>query len=378
MSGTVTGTVAPGFEPVRDVFEENFRSRGEVGAGLAVMVGDKPVVDLHGGVVAPGGAPYGPDTLQMVASCTKGAMAILVLRLVEQGRVDLDAPMVTYWPEFGAAGKDAVTVRQALAHRAGVPFIDAGLTLDDIAGWDPAVAKLAAQAPAWPPGTDHGYHAITHAWLVGELIRRVTGMTPGAFLQQEISRPLGLELWVGLPPAEHGRVAPMILPVPREVPDEFTVRMTTPGSATFRGFFMGDGLLGWLNLPELWEAEMPAGNGVGTARALARMYAACLTEVDGIQLVSPDLLADAVRTQSKGTDQVLGYDSHFGTGFMLTSEYRPMSGEGSFGHYGLGGSVGFADVGRGFSFGYTVNQMGPSVPADPRSVALIQAVLGCL
>jgi CubicO group peptidase (beta-lactamase class C family) len=374
----ISGTVASGFEAVREAFEENFRSRDEVGAGVAVMVGDELVVDLHGGVMAPGGAPYGPSTLQMVASCTKGAMTILVLRLVDQGRIDLDAPVATYWPEFGVAGKESVTVRQAMAHRAGVPFLDAGLTLSDIVGWDPAVRKLAAQAPDWEPGTDHGYHAITHAWLVGELIRRVTGMTPGAFLTQEISEPLGLDLWVGLPPTEHGRVAPLMLPVPREVPDQFSVRMMTPGTSNFRAFFVGDGLFGWMNLPELWEAELPAGNGMGTAVALARMYAACLTDVEGVRLVSPEVLADALRTQSKGLDRVLGYSSHFGTGFMLTSEYRPMSGEGSFGHYGIGGSVGFADPERGFSFGYTVNQMGPSVPADARSVALIDAVLACV
>jgi CubicO group peptidase (beta-lactamase class C family) len=375
---TVTGSVASGFQPVRDAFAENFRSRGEVGAGLAVMVGDQVVVDLHGGTTTPGGAPYGSPTLQMVASCTKGAMAILILRLVDQGQIDLDATMATYWPEFGASGKESVTVRQALAHRAGVPYLDAGLTLDDMIAWDPAVQKVAAQAPAWVPGTDHGYHAITHAWLVGELIRRVTGMSAGAFLQQEISRPLGIDLWVGLPATEFPRVSPLILPVPREVPDEYTVRMMTPGSNSFRAFFVGDGLFGWINLPELWQAEVPAGNGMGNAMALARMYAACVTPVDGVQLVSPATLADAMATQSKGPDQVLGYDSHFGTGFMLTSEFRPMSGAGAFGHYGLGGSVGFADVDHGFSFGYTVNQMGPSTPADPRSIALIDAVLACV
>ena len=378
MSASIHGMVASGFEPVRHVFEENFRSRGEIGAGLAVMVGDEVVVDLHGGLVARGGEPYGPSTLQMVASCTKGSMAILVLRLVDQGRIDLDAPMATYWPEFGAAGKESVTVREALAHRAGVPFLDAGLTLGDIISWDPAATKLAAQAPDWEPGTDHGYHAITHAWLVGELIRRVTGMMPGAFLQQEISEPLGLDLWVGLPPVEHDRVAPLILPLPTDLPNEFSVRMMTPGTTAFRAFFAGDGLFGWFNLPELWEAEVPAGNGMGTAAALARMYAACLTEIDGVRLLSPDVLADAVQTQSRGPDHVLGFDSHFGTGFMLTSEYRPMSGGGAFGHYGLGGSVGFADRAHGFSFGYTVNQMGPATPADPRSVALIDAVLACV
>ncbi|MFL6089634.1 MAG: serine hydrolase domain-containing protein [Aeromicrobium sp.] len=375
---TVTGTVASGFEPVRDVFEENFRSRGEVGAGVAVMVGDEVVVDLHGGTTAPDGEPYGPSTLQMVASCTKGAMAILILRLVDQGRVDLDAPMATYWPEFGKAGKESVTVRQALAHRAGIPFLDDGVTIDDIVAWDPAVEKVTAQVPLWEPDTDHGYHAITHAWIAGELIRRVTGMTPGTFLQQEISKPLGIDLFVGLPASDLGRVAPLIPPLPPEVPDEFSIRMMTPGTNAFRAFCTGDGLFGWLNLPDLWQAEVPAGNGMGTALALARMYAACLTEVDGIRLVSPETLADAVRTQSRGFDQVLGFDSHFGTGFMLTSDFRPMSGRGAFGHPGLGGSLGFGDLERGFSFGYTVNQMGPSTPADPRSVALIDEVLACL
>jgi CubicO group peptidase (beta-lactamase class C family) len=375
---TVTGTVASGFEPVREVFEENFRSRGEVGAGVAVMVGDEVVVDLHGGVTEPGGDPYDASTLQMVASCTKGAMAILILRLVDQGLIDLDQPMVAYWPEFGANGKESVTVRQALAHRAGIPYFDGGLTLEEMIAWDPAVAKVIAQAPIWEPDSDHGYHAITHAWIVGELIRQVTGMSPGAFLQQEISQPLGIDLWVGLPASELGRVAPLIPPLPPATPDDFSVLMMTPGTNAFRAFCTGDGLFSWLNIHEQWQAELPAGNGMGNALALAKMYAACLTEVDGIRLVSPETLADGVRTQSKGFDQVLGFDSHFGTGFMLTSEYRPMSGSGAFGHPGLGGSLGFGDIERGFSFGYTVNQMGPSTPADPRSVALIDAVLACL
>jgi CubicO group peptidase (beta-lactamase class C family) len=249
----VTGRVASGFECVAEVFEENFASRGEVGAGVAVMAGDELVVDLYGGVTEPGGAPYSDTTLQMVASATKGAMALCVLRLVDQGKVDLEATMATYWPEFAAAGKDRVTVREALAHRAGVPYFDGGLTVEDIVAWHPAAEKLAAQARAWEPGTDHGYHAITHAWLVGELIRRVTGQLPGDYLAAEICAPLGLDLYVGLPASEHPRVAPMILPVPQPEPDEFSVRMLTAGSMTFRSFFIGEGLLGWLNLPELWS-----------------------------------------------------------------------------------------------------------------------------
>ena len=374
----VTGHVADGFQPVADAFEENFASRGEVGAGLAVMAGDELVVDLYGGVTEPGGAPYTDTTLQLVASATKGAMALCVLRLVDLGKVDLDAPLASYWPDFEAAGKDRVTVRDALAHRAGVPYLDGGLTVEDIAAWDATAARLAAQAPAWEPGTDHGYHAITHAWLVGELIRRVTGEMPGDFLATEICGPLGLDLYVGLPAAEEPQVSPLALPVPQPEPDEFTARMLTPGTLAHRAFFIGEGLLGWLNRPDLWAAQLPSGNGIGTARALARMYAAAIGEVDGVRLVSPEILADAVRPQSEGVDAVLGYETRYGTGFQLSFPYRPMSGAGAFGHYGIGGSVGFADRERGFSFGYTVNQMGAGVPADPRSVALTAAVVSCI
>ncbi|WP_183100257.1 serine hydrolase domain-containing protein [Nocardioides pelophilus] len=374
----IRGHVSDGFDRVAEEFEENFASRGDVGAGLAVMVGTDLVVDLYGGVTEPGGAPYTDATLQMVASVTKGAMAICVLRLVDQGKVDLDAPLASYWPEFGAAGKERVTVREALAHRAGVPYLDGGLTVEDLVAWHPAAAKLAAQEPAWEPATAHGYHAITHAWLVGELIRRVTGQLPGDFLATEVCSPLGLDLYVGLPTAEHHRVSPLILPVPRAEPDEFSVRMLTAGTLAFRSFFVGDGLLGWLNLPELWSSQVPSGNGMGTARAVARMYAATTGEVDGIRLVSPETLADAVRPQSEGPDLVTGYETRYASGFQLSFPFRPMSGAGAFGHYGLGGSVGFADRERGFSFGYTVNQMGPATPADARSVALIDAVVDCL
>lgn len=374
----VTGQVAAGFERVADAFAENFAARGEVGAGLAVMAGDELVVDLYGGTADDDGTPYADRTLQMVASVTKGAMAICVLQLVDEGKVDLDAPLSRYWPEFGAAGKGRITVRQAMAHRAGVPALDGGLTVDEIAAWDPAAAKVAAQAPVWEPDTDHGYHAITHAWLVGELIRRVTGRMPGDYLAEHVSRPLALDLHVGLPAGEHARVAPLLLPVQQAEPDEATRRMLTPGSLSFRSFFVGDGLLGWLNLPELWSAQLPSGNGMGTARAVARMYAATIGEVDGVRLLSPEVVADAVRPQSEGLDAVTGYETRYGTGFQLAFPYRPMSGPGAFGHYGLGGSAAFADRDRGFSFGYTVKQMGPSTPADPRSVALVDAVVSCL
>ena len=373
----IGGTVAPGFEPVRDVFEENFRSRGEVGAAFAVHRGDELVVDLWGGVADDDGRPYDDRTLQMVASATKGAMAICVLRLVEAGAVDPQAPMAEYWPEFAAQGKQRVTVAEALGHRAGVPVLDGGLTLEMVEAWDPAAEALARQAPVWEPGTRHGYHALTHAWLVGELVRRVDGRMPGDYFADEVARPLGLDLHVGLPDSEHPRVAPLRLPQGSGEPDEFTARMIDPTSLAFGAFFVASGLFSWVNDPRLWRAQVPSANGMGTARSLARMYAACLGPVDGVRLLSPSTVELGSRELSGGLDEVTAYETRYGFGFQLPFPFRPMAGEGCFGHYGLGGSTGFADPRRGLAFGYSVAQMGPATPADPRSVALVDAVVAC-
>ncbi len=374
----ISGSVAPGFEPVRDVFAENFRSRGEVGAAFAVHRGDELVVDLWGGVADDHGRPYDDRTLQMVASATKGAMAICVLRLVEAGRVDPQAPVAEYWPELAAHGKDRVTVAEALAHRAGVPVLDEPLDLDMVSAWTPAADALAQQAPVWEPGTRHGYHALTHAWLVGELIHRVDGRMPGRFFAEEVAEPLGLDLHVGLPDSEHVRVAPLRLAASSNGPDAFTARMLDPTSLAFRAFFVESGLFGWMNDPQLWRAELPSANGMGTARSLARMYAACLGPVDGVRLLEPSTVERAVAPLSEGLDEVTGYETRYGFGFQLPFPFRPMAGEGCFGHYGLGGSTGFADPRRELAFGYSVNQMGPATPADPRSVALVDAVLACV
>ena len=375
----ISGFVADGFEQVRDTFEENFRGRGEVGAGFAVYRGDDLVVDLYGGIADDERRPYDDTTLQMVASATKGAMAICAHRLVERGMLDPDAPLAEYWPEFGTAGKNRLSVADALAHRAGVPYLDESLTLAMVEAWEPAAEALARQTPAWEPGTRHGYHAITHAWLVGELLRRVDGRMPGDVLADEIATPLGIELHVGLPDDQHSRVAPLrLFQRPEGEADPFTAELLTAGSIAFRSFFIGDGLFAWLNDPALWRAQLPAGNGMGTARALARMYAACLGEVDGVRLLSSSTLDAATRILSDGPDAVTGYRTRYSMGFQLPFPFRPMAGAGCFGHYGLGGSVGFADRARDLAIGYTVNQMGPATPADPRSVALTEAVIACV
>ena len=377
----IGGEVADGFEPVLVAFRENFAQRNDLGAACCVYVGDEPVVDIWGGTTtADGDTPYTERTLQLVASATKGALAICAHRLVEQGKLDLDAPVSDYWPQFAAAGKQRLPVRWLLSHQAGLPVVDADVTLDDIIAWDPVVAALAETRPVWEPGTAHGYHAVTYGWLVGEVIARVTGCSPGAFFAAEVAEPLGLDFHIGLPDSEFGRVSQLrpASTLPGFVPDALTLRILDPTSLTHRAFFVSSGLVGALNEPAVWRAEIPAANGMATAHALARMYAACLGEVDGFRLLAPDTLTAATVRQAEGIDAVAGYETQYALGFQLAFPYRPMAGPGSFGHYGLGGSVGFAKPELGLSFGYTVNQMGPGTPADPRSAALVEAVVGCL
>jgi CubicO group peptidase (beta-lactamase class C family) len=380
MGTEVGGHVAPGYEAVRVAFAENLATRGEVGAGCAAYVGGELVVDLWGGSADGAGTPYTDRTLQMVASATKGALAICALQLVEAGRLDLDAPVARYWPEFRAAGKEAVPVRWLLTHQVGLPYVDAALAAADLLAWTPVTEALAARAPVWEPGTRHGYHALTYGWLVGEVVARVAGRSAGTVFAESVAGPLGLDMAIGLPAAEHGRVAPIrpYVRPPGTPPDELSLRLADPAGMTARAFFLASGLGALLNDGRLWAAEVPAANGMATARALARMYAATIGEVDGVRLLRPETVAAAAAEQVAGEDLVTGYGTRYGLGFQLPIPYRPMAGGASFGHYGLGGSVGFGDPERGFSFGYTTNQMGPALPADPRTVALVGALVECL
>jgi CubicO group peptidase (beta-lactamase class C family) len=377
----VHGFVDRAFEPVRRVFADNFDKRGEIGAACCVYVDGNQVVDLWGGVTEPGGTAYTGDTLQMVMSTTKGVVAIAAHILAQEGRLDFDAPVAHYWPEFAAHGKGQIPVRWLFSHQAGLAAIDRPLGLEDALAWDPVVDALAAQGPNWEPGTAHGYHAVTYGWLAGEVIRRVAGKTVGAVVAERLAKPLHLDLWIGLPEEQNSRVAPVIPappPPPGAPPDPFTARLLDPTSLMHRAFLNPSGMLGAPNLPALRTVELPAFNGIANARSLARLYAACIGEVDGVLLLSPETVAAATKTQARGEDLVTGYETHYATGFQLTFPYRPFAGEGSFGHYGLGGSVAFAHPGKGFSFGYTMNQMLPGTGADPRTSRLIEAVVGCL
>jgi CubicO group peptidase (beta-lactamase class C family) len=400
----VRGTVAPGFEGVRDAFVRNFRDHGEAGAAFSLVADGRTVVDLWGGVAdVTTGAPYGEDTLQLVFSTTKGATAICASLLVQRGELDVDAPVSEYWPEFAAAGKSDIPVRWLLCHKAGLPFVDADLDLAQVLAWDPAVEALAAMAPIWEPGSVHGYHAVTYGWLVGELIRRVSGRSPGTFFADEIARPLGLEFWIGLPDDQQDRVAPLTNRGVRAAgngDDDENPADTLGGLVEQLDKFLGPGSLlakalggaptmplvadGTFNRPDVRAAELPAANGVTNARSLARMYAATIGPLEdtpgvALPLLTPDQVTAASTTQTAGADQVLMFfETTFGLGFMTSSPFSPYGSARSFGHAGAGGSVGFADPNHGLGFGYVMNRTLANIAGDPRSRGLIEATYGAI
>ena len=380
----VHGHIDPRFDAVREAFATNFSRHGDVGAACAVSHRGRLVMDVWAGLADRDQArPWGRDTLQLVFSTTKGMAATCLLRLVERGLVDLDTPIARYWPEFAAAGKAAIPVRWALCHKAGVAAIDAQLTLDEVLAWDPVVAAIAAQAPNWEPGTQHGYHARSYGWILGELVRRVTGRTLGRLFADEIAVPLGLDFWIGLPESEEARVATLIPAPEPEDPQvrAFIERQMGPDTLLGRVLHGPSDLFRYdtrWNRPAMHAAEMPSSNGIGTARAVARMYAALAGEVDGVRLLRPETIALARTVQSDGTDAVIGLPTRFGLGFMLPPILSPAAAPTAFGHPGAGGSLGFADPEVELGFGYVMNQMAPAVAPDLRSYRLVEAVYASL
>ncbi|MFV0135369.1 serine hydrolase domain-containing protein [Streptomyces sp. HMX87] len=386
----VHGTVAEGFEPVRDAFVRNFTALGDRGAAVAVHRDGRKVVDLWAGTRdIDGTVPWERGTAQVVRSATKGVAAAVPLLLHQRGELDLDAPVGSYWPEFKAHGKDQVLVRHVLNHRAGLPVLDAPLTPEEALDAARGPEAVAAQAPVWEPGTDHGYHALTYGWLLDELVRRVTGgRSTGEWIADEIARPLGLDLWLGLPAAEEaagraGRVGRVDDPVPsgglRLRPKRsVTEAYEDPASLTRRAFAAITPFPDQ-NDPAYRAAALPATNAVATADGLARFYAALIGEVDAapdrrVRLFEPRTLELARAEESAGPDRVLVVGTRFGLGYMLHGSASPFLGPGSFGHPGRGGALGFADPESGIAFGYVTNGFRKTVTADPRAQALVRAV----
>ncbi|MFI9247693.1 serine hydrolase domain-containing protein [Streptomyces sp. NPDC053086] len=383
----VNGSVAEGFEPVREAFAANFALLGERGAAVAVYRDGHKVVDLWAGTKdVDGETPWQPGTAQIVRSATKGVAAAALLLLHQRGELDLDAPVGTYWPEYKAAGKEHTRVRDLLAHRAGVPVLDRPLTPAEAADPDLGAAAVAAQAPVWEPGTDHGYHAQTYSWLIGELLRRITGRPVGEWVADEIAGPVGAGLWLGLPESEQARVGRV---GPASAPQSAGGLKTRPKRAVAEAYADPDSLtrrafaaitpLPDENSASYRAAALPASNGIATADGLARFYASLIGEVEGgTRLFTPRTRELARAEQSAGADRVLVVNTRFGLGYMLHGAASPLLSPGSFGHPGRGGALGFADPETGISFGYVTNGFRQSVTADPRAQALVRAVRAAL
>jgi CubicO group peptidase (beta-lactamase class C family) len=392
----VRGEVDEGYGPVADAFRRNFAERGEIGAACAVYRDGRKVVDLWGGYRdGEARAPWEEDTVVPMFSTTKGVASMAVAVAHSQGLLDYDAPVAAYWPEFAEAGKERVTVRHLLSHQAGVCAIDEPLGLEDIADLDRIGAVVARQSPAWEPGTRHGYHGITLGWYEGELLRRVDPRhrTLGRFFAEEVAAPLGIDFFIGLPdsvPPErvariHGyKPAEMLLHL-HEFPPRFVFAFLNPRSITYRTF--GNprvtGLVNEYNRRELQRAEIPAANGIGEVRAVARAYGEFATGGHALALKAAtlDALSRPAVAPSRGRmDVVLHIESVFSLGYVKPfPRFRFGSGADlAFGTPGAGGSFGFADPDVGIGFAYAMNRTGFRLYDDPRELALRDALYRCL
>ena len=388
MSTIIHGSVAPGFEPVFAAFESAFADKPDMGGALAIRHHGRTVVDLWGGVADERTRePWTDDTLSVIFSCTKGLVSILAARLVQEGRLDYDARVTDYWPEFGAAGKADVRVKHLLSHRSGVSAPRVPLSAADVLDWNVVVTELAAQEPLWHPGSGYAYHALTHGWLAGEVIRRITGRSVGQYFADVITGPLHADSWIGLPPALDDRVAhlqagPSLSQLTRQLAEA-----RTPGqidwsdeAMTLGGAFTAELITetGGFNSPAIRAAEIPGAGGIATARSLATIWSAAIVETDGVRLLDDAIIAEATRVQSEGPPvwPVPGPWPRWGMGFQLDSEARRYLGPTGFGHDGAGGQCAFADPHYGVGFAFLTNQM--EAIEDFRATRVIDALRDAL
>lgn len=379
----IEGRVEPGFEPVAEAFQRNFERRDELGAAVCVYVHGRPVVDLWGGHRDLARTkPWREDTMALVFSATKGLTATCIHLLAERGLLELDAPVSDFWPEFADAGKSDILVRQVLTHEAGLPIVDGSFSNAEVFAWHPVVDAIAAQRPAWKPGRFHGYHPRSFGWILGELVRRVTGLSLGGFLAAEIARPLGIDFYVGLGAEHEHRVAEIRTPRLPANPIAGGLQQLFMGRSTQLGRALsGPGDLGYgpvWNSRELHAAEMPSSNGIGSARALARHYAALIGEVDGVRLLEEQTVERAREMAVRGRDKLLQIPTRFGLGYMLPPSLGTACRSSAFGHPGAGGSLAFADPLSGLAVGFVVNRMEVGLTGDPRSSSVVEAVYDCL
>ncbi len=378
------GFCDPRFSAVRDALRDNLTLRGEPGAAVAVSLGGRVVVDIHGGWKD--GArqqPWESDTLVNFFSVSKALCTICALRLVERGGVDLDAPVARVWPEFAANGKSAITLRHILTHQAGLPSLREPLPAGAMLDWKAMTDALARAEPWWESGTAFGYHVNTFGFLVGEVVRRAGGRSIGAMLREDVARPLGADVHIGLPVGDHARVAEYLWPSATSPSQSQSQGMPSADDAMrFNAYWNPPGISGggYVNTAEWRSAEIPSTTGHGTARGVARVYAALANggAIDGVRILAPETIAAATTEQSAGHDLINQRPARFGLGFQLTQPERPLGpNPRTFGHFGAGGSLGFCDPDAGIAFGYVTNGMGPRWQ-NPRNKALLDAVYSAL
>jgi CubicO group peptidase (beta-lactamase class C family) len=375
----IHGSCDPRFAALRNAFAANFAEHGEIGAAVAVELDGRPVADMWAGSADRARArAWRGDTLVNVFSVGKPMVALCLLMLIERGQLGLEDRVAEHWPEFAAAGKEEATVRMLLGHRAGVPGIVSALPRSAMYDWPLMSSALAAEEPWWRPGERHGYHVNTFGFLVGELVRRASGENVGAFFRDAIAQPLGADFHFGIGAHEDRRVAEF------RFPDTTIEAIDANASPLARSVYLnppGISGFGTVNTREWRAAEIPSANGHATARAVARIYSALAAggAVGGVRLLDAETLALATREVSCGHDAVLDRPSRFGLGFQLTQPERPLGPNGrSFGHFGAGGSVGFADPDHALAFAYTTSQGEGPRWQNPRNRGLIDALYASL
>jgi CubicO group peptidase (beta-lactamase class C family) len=381
------GLVEPGWEAVRDAFQAAVADDTETGAGLSIRWKGELVVDLAAGIAQPESArSWEAGTPSVIFSCTKGIMSILLARLVQEGRLDYGARVADYWPEFAENGKADVLVADAVAHRAGLSAPTRAWALADVLDWDRATGLLAAQAPLWSPGRAWSYHAITHGWLTGELVRRITGLMPGEYLEQLITGPLQLDAWIGLPGPRVGAVADMA--VGRTLADLSAQQRADAESGVsvwpYRALTLGGALpvelvgpgIGF-NRADVQRAQIPGAGGISTAHALATIWSTAVTETRGLRVLDRATAEQAIAVRSEGAPHfpVPGPWPRWGMGFQIDSAARRYLGPSSFGHDGAGGQVAFGDLESEIGFAFLTNRM---EAGDGRATGIIDAVRSVL
>jgi CubicO group peptidase (beta-lactamase class C family) len=375
----IQGRCHPRFSAVKDAFARNFEAETEVGASFAATLDGEFVVDLWGGY-ADGAQtrPWEEETIVNVYSTTKAMTALCTMMLVDRGRIDLDAPVARYWPEFARGGKESVRVRHLLSHTSGLPGFTETMPAEGLYDWDRAVGALAAQEPWWEPGTRAGYHALTFGYLLGELVRRVTGKTLGTFFRDEVALPLKADFHIGLAEAEESRVGELIPPV---LAEEELSRVAPRGSMMER-VMSNPRLTAKESQTRAWRAaEIPAANGHGNARSVARIASAlaCGGELEGVRLLSMPTIEKIIEEQYYGPDLILTVPIRWGLGFGLRSKEMPLGvSPRTFFWGGWGGSVIAIDPDARVSFSYVMNRMSAGTLGDGRVVGPALALYDAL